>query len=449
MFNFSSAVFNILLEQDQQLPPWFDNIIKKHNEVFGTNVSNTDLPLLWSLVAGKSYLADRDAVNYFDKIRVLDLLMNLYNEAKPTMDAKDIKNWENFNQAFLSNYEAQKGQDLYKQVQNLNPATKDQWVIKDASVLRAYQKALGEGDKLSGAALTTYDAKSVVDTVQQIINKRISVFTRFAKLKNPKTPFSNLVQDIFKQPEQYLSGQKKYSSDFEAVDDLYIKDIIKVAMAAKDFYASEIAKLKMQQTEGQTNTSDAQMRLPGFENTSLNLFDKFVDSMLVEYNPLPSHYQNIQTTPPQQQRTRASRPSQPRDPRTGRYTSTRQQNQPQTQQQNQPQQQFNRQVFDKLYDEALKDQTNRLNFLLGKPVTYTKVDNDGKDTGQQGITEPEKYTVGNIRKMESNEARELIKSLQDIAMYTKKKTGAGGDRFKALQGVAQSIWDLSGHRLYN
>lgn len=453
MFNFEGLVSNVLLEQDQQLPDWFNKIIKKHDEVFGTNISDGELNTLWSLVAGKSYVADRDIASNFQLARIIDLLSRLYNIIKSkNTNIQGKPTWEEF-KSYLnsSSFAVQEGNKMFEAIKNATPATKELWQPLDPSVRRGYEKALADGDKLSSAALTTYDGSSVVQAVQQIINKRINVFTRVAKLKNPKTPFSNLIQDVFKQPELYLSGQKKYSSDFEAIDDLYIKDIIKVAMAAKDFYASEIAKLKMQQTEEQTNILDAQMRLPGFENTSLNLFDKFVDSMLVENNPLPSHYQNIQIAPPQQQRTRASRPSQPRDPRTGRYTSTRQQNQSQAQQQNQPQQQFNKVTFDKLYDAALKDVLNRLNFLSGKPVTYTKVDNDGKETGQQGTTDPAKYTIGNIRKMESNEARELVNALQDIALYTKKRPGAServGQRLQALGSAGSNIAALAGAKLY-
>lgn len=413
MFDFRDIVTSILLEEDpaptgssttpqqtnniatpsQKLPDWFNNILKKHNEAFGTNITATDLQTLWAVVAGKNYLADRDAAANIDKIRLLDLLYILRASVK---NLGEVKDWNRFVSYLNSTYPKADGEALYKEVANITPATKSQWPIKDASVNRAYQKALADGDKMASVALETYDQNNVVGAVQEMIKKRIGVFTRIAKLKDPITPFGDLVLDIFKQPEPYLSGQKKYTSDFEAVDDLYIKDIIKIALAAKEFYASEIAKLKMQQ----------------LETSSLNSFNRFVGNLL-EVRQLSQTPRNIR--------------------RRENYAAKKSQQQTQ----NEPTQEFNKELFDKLYDEALKDYANRLKFLQGTSVTYNIVDNDNKVVGQ-GQTDPKKYIIGNIKKMESTEAQNLINALRAIAQYTKKGLGAG-EAAGRLAGAASAL----------
>jgi len=431
MFNFTDIVSNILLEQtNPQLPIWFNRILEKYDKLnfTDTKVTNNDTVLsdIYTKVAGKPNVAQQDIRDNIQFVGIYDLLRRLYTE---TSDKSKAKTWSDFKTQLVSGLNVSRYEQIcnndWRLIQNLTEENKNDWPIQNVQVKNAYDAAIKEIASLGEKALQAdpeLSNSSVVDAVQKIVNRRIGTFARIAKLKNPKTPFKNLINDIFRTPELYLSGSKKYSSDFAAIDQLYIQDLIKVAIAAKEFYAAEVTRLKTQ-TSKQTN----------LENINLHGFAKLVNKMLVEDQPrsswLPSTQRQQQTQQPPQNST--------------------QQNQTQ---QNQQTGSISPSIIKQLKDKALQDVRNRMNFLTGIPVQYTIVDQNGKDTDRTGVMDSSKnYNVGGILKIQTPEAQNLIQTLGAIAQYTKKKPGAGErmlQRGKALQGAAQAAWGMSGQSLY-
>ena len=421
MFNFTDIVSHILLEQaNSPLPIWFNRILEKYDKLNFTDIkiTNNDSVLsdIYTKVAGKPNVAQQDIRENIQFVGIYDLLRRLYTE---TTDKNKAKTWNDFKTQLDSGSNVNRYEQIcnndWNLIKDLTEENKNDWPIQNVQVKNAYDAATKEIANLGEKALqsdTTLKNNNVIGAVQEIVNRRIGVFTRIGKLKNPKRPFNNLIQDIFKTPELYLSGSKKYSSDFQAIDELYIKDLINIALAAKNFYASEIAKLK----------------LPQLETSSLNSFDCFVANILKEETPPwlqgPSAVQGQQQTPPQPAVDRAqllrNMAQNRRAIRSSRY------NEPPIQQQQNPQNQQQLQRLQKqLYDVALDDILNRINFLAGKSVNYKLVDMQGKETGEQQTTDPKLYTVGSIMQNQSNEAKKLIEELGKIAQYTKKKVGAG------------------------
>lgn len=436
--DFKNLVSGILVEaepnQDQntntanvQIPSWLQQIINKHKELFDKEITDADMQTLFSIVQ-KPNVSEQDALNNIGVIRILDVLQQLYNQSpkpKPTT-------WTEFKNKLSGKEFEMRGIEILNRVKTLTPEQRAQWPVEDGEVLKAWNMAQAAGDKLAAIALNNFNNKSVLETVQGIINNRINVFTRVAKLKNPKTPFTNLITDIFKQPEPYLSGQKKYSSDFEAVDDLYIKDIIKIAIAAKEFYAAEITKLKLQQP--------VQDSINGFSNLiSLLLGEETVGSS----SSYRSGFENINWSGQKQKQGMSQAEKQAQANRiranVGKTRAGTQSSKfgQQQQQQDQPQQ-IDKKIQEQIRQKALEDITNRINFLQGKPIQYSIVDTEGKDTDNIQTTDPKQYIIGNIQKMETTEAQNLIRALQAIALYTKKKPGAG-EITKNLAGAIGSL----------
>lgn len=430
MFNFSNAVNSILLEQDPpaqdqgteqtqvnaapaQTQPWLNGVLKKHNDLFGTTVNLTDVAVGNAIFSAlkASYASEQTALNNIGTIRLLDFFQQLYD----VLPAPKPSTWPDFIKKINvpTGEIADFGQKYFDGIKNISQDRRVEWDVATGKIRKAWQQAQSAGDKLAAVALNTYNNESVIDTVQSIVNKRISVITRISKLKNPKTPFGRLIEDIFKQPEQYAAGQKKYSSDFEAVDDLYIRDIIKIALAAKEFYASEITNLKLQQ--------QVQDSFAGFS--------ELIDMLLNEYDPLPSRYRNMDLNP--QQQTSQAKPKRQRDYK-AEYARRKELKAQRAGQQNQPQQ-IDKRVQEQIYQKALNDVPNRVNFLQGIPVQYSVVNpQSGEDTGQLLAVDPKQYTIGNIQKIETTEAKNLVTALQNIAQYVKKKPGAGEIASKTL-----------------
>jgi len=95
-------------------------------------------------------------------------------------------------------------------------------------------------DDLGDVALTTIENLCILPATQEIVNRRTSAVARVAALKNPSTPFGGLLYDIFDNTSAYISGQKSISNDWEKIvdGDLYISEIIKIAIYARLFYES-------------------------------------------------------------------------------------------------------------------------------------------------------------------------------------------------------------------
>jgi hypothetical protein len=346
---------------------------------------------------------------------------------------------------------------LIKSKLNLNPTTRNQWDLTNKSVIDLKNRS----EKLAGqrgadTLQSEYGNDSVINAVQEIVKKRISFFTRIAKLKNPSAPFTNLILDVFKYPEQYDSGAKKFTSDFEAVDKLYISDLIKIAKAAKQFYASEIANLKLIPPQTQ-------------QNASLNLFDLWVGEILSEANKIEIRNinnvnyftikddkgnvkfndteKNVLNRARQIDKTITSlgllkqrgdvvrqlfqQPS--------RSTSTQTPQKPQGTPSQTPQQ--SQQILNTLKQNALSDKEipNRIAFLSGQPIKYVSVDpKTGKDTNVVNDLDTKKYTVKFISSLKTNEAKVLIDTLNSVASYSKSRMGAGELIKKTGQALASA-----------
>jgi hypothetical protein len=432
MFNFTKAVSNILLEQDQQLPDWFNNILQKHDQLgfSRTKLLNNDTKLneIWVKVAGKNYVAgSKDIGPFVNEIRIFDLLRLLYEQ---TADKTKTTTWPAF-KAHMSdssdkdykNYQTT-CETLYKQISGLNVNNRDNWPPAQSTKLRAAYDSYIENTANQAEKSLEEDAQltnlSVIDAVQQIINRRIQVLVRVLSFKSPTKPFNTLIKDIFRTPELFKTGAKSYSKDFEGIDDLYIKDVINVAMAAKEFYADTIAELKLTQQEPQQQNV----------NTSLNLFDKFVGDILNEYDQTFSKKRLLRNLAANRAALQASN---------FKDTSI---------QEPQIDQQEKERIKQQLYTIALKDVQNRMNFLEGIPVQYKLVDiQTGKETNETRVIDSSKeYSVGNIiqLKKEGNiKAAALVDTLSQIATYERKSPGAG-ERMKHLGNFASSMMDMMG-----
>lgn len=454
--DFRDLVSNILVEQDP--PPGasaesvntarggvykiLTDILKKHDELDFSNkkFNNNDTSLndIFTVVAGKNYVADNDVKNNLGDVRVIDILQTLYDT---TNNKTTYKTWEQFKELLnkdtnenyikiLNNYQ--------NKINSLTLVNKEDWPILHVQVKRAYENALKEVASLGEKALQgdgELSNSSVIDAVQKIVNRRIGVFTRMAKLKSPKQPFTILINDIFKTPELYLTGSKKYSSDFAAVDKLYIEDLIKIAIAAKEFYADEVVKLKTQSPE--QSPDDPQGRLPGFENTSLNLYDTFVNSVLVEMalksqTQIGGEIASGARAPVQVMGTKYPGGSFSSQEYNRQFDNKlRQTGQEPESYRNQeigqePSKTINPSIIKQLEDKALQDVPNRIRFLTGIPVQYLVVDETGKDTQQKGVIDSSKeYNIGSILKINSPKSQNLINALGAIAQYSKTRPGAG------------------------
>jgi hypothetical protein len=469
--NFRDLVSDILVEQQPldataapantaetgttALPPWFIDILKEFDRIQGSDyaVTNNETKLKEIFQkAAKQRLSvpDVKAVG-LPYAFILELLHTLWVSMPD--HTSNVKTWETFvsklNEKKLISKLISKGDTIknqWKEVQEgaqLNASN-----IGNADIKNIYEAVMKEVASLGEKALqgdSELSNSSVIDAVQKIVNRRIGVFTRIAKLKNPKQPFTNLITDIFKTPELYLTGSKKYSSDFAAIDQLYIQDLIKIAIAAKEFYAAEVTRLKTQTPNSNNKTSNEDDLVSNMQQgqvdqatttddgwevvaSSLNLYDKFVNSILTEM-PVSSYTtstgafdQSKYNTWFDQKLKQAGQ-----EPESERVKQLAQQ---------QPEQQskgINPSVIKQLKDKALQDVPNRMNFLTGIPVQYIVVDENGKDTDQKGVIDSSKeYNVGGILKMQTPEAQNLIQALGLIAQYTKKRPGAGEIAGKAV-----------------
>jgi hypothetical protein len=262
------------------------------------------------------------------------------------------------------------------------------------------RKAQGEIDVLGKVSLQTYSNKNILDTTQSIIAKRINAFEAVTSLRFDK--FANLVRDIFNRLPGYVSGSIKVSKDFDKlVDDLYIAEIYSIAAYSAFFYDSEIDRLMgAPQTQTSSNQTlepmNAETQRAAALMSSLDLLSIHKStSVLKESGTVAAIAAGLAAT--------------------GITAS----------------------VINYLkkrpYDPGF------MNFIE-KGIINTKI---GDDIVKGDIV----YNIGEIQKIQTQEARQLIQKLQNIAQYTKKTTGVK-DRLGYAQQAGQAIWGVSGHSLY-
>jgi hypothetical protein len=432
MFNFTNLVSDILLEEDpgqqqtsaaqKQPVAWLNDILKKHNDLFGSTVDINDASTGNNLINAlkATYTSEDAALSLINIIRLLDFFQQMYDlfpsNSKPGIWDKFISEINKDGDNTFANF----GRSYYQNIKGLTQDTRTQWDVAHAKIRKGWLQAQNVMDKQAAAALDTYNNKNVIPAVETMIKRRMDTYARFLKLKNYSAlePFSNLITEIFKAPQDYASGKKKTPASFEAVDQLYVRDIVDVALAGKEFYATEITKLKTQQ----------------LQTSSWNKFNKFINNLLQEDQPVPSPY-NLQ-----QQNQRQSQ------------QQSQQQNQQQSQQQNQQQsQQIDKTIVNRIYQNVLNNTEQRIIFLSGGGATYSIVDAQGNDTNIVKRIDSNQYIISNIRKMETQEAKNLIKALQKISLYNKQerkkepsgRMAAAGELASALAGLG-GVGDIYG-----
>jgi len=423
MFKFSDIVVNILLEvgpsqssspasnppatsnnnnNNNQIPQWLQEIFKKHKEIFYAEPTIETINQIFPVVVKRP--SESDVTNNMQYVRILDILTRIYDSIK-TDKPKDPIGF--LNAIKDPNSEGGKtGISILNSIKNITPDKKQTWDILNGEVRNAWNLARAAADKMGAAALSTYNNQSILETTKQIVAKRIKVFDRLVKLKSPTQPFTNLITDIFKYPEQYIAGQKRVSSDFEQiVDNLYVQNLFKVGLATKEFFGSEIARLKLQSKPEQKQSAPEQMDAETQQlvttMASLNLFDKYTNAILVnEVGVLPSIARNVVQGVQRGAKILQQGERLARDPQ---Y----------------------KQRYERLKQRVKQDAANYMAFLQNKPVEYRELDAQEKETGKTGKTDPRQYTIGRISKLETPEATNLITALRNIAEYVRKRVGAG------------------------
>lgn len=392
MVNFGQLVESVLLKEAiVGVPEWFNKLLVKHKELFDVAITDEDLTDFFNLLDDVK-ISETEGLKDLNKIRILDVMKSFYDSMAPKPT-----NLNEFKQDITTNTSVY--EKKITSLLNLNKQNRLNWKVSNPKILdlKTRTEKLA-GQKGADTLASEYGNDFIIPAVQRIVKKRVDFFTRITKLKSPTTPFTNLITDVFKYPQQYKSGAKKYTSDFEEIDKFYIDNLIDIALAAQDFYTAEMAQLKLAQEV----------------NASLNLFDLMVGDVLNEIldqfgNPIQSNQSNN---------------NQPTQPQTAP-----------------------KEVVDKIKQELLSEPQiqNKLNFYLGKSVAYNLTDLDGTDKETTKQTDPENYKINQLQK--NPRAKNLIQSLSRVAEYTKKKPGAG-ERMKQLGSAADATMAAMGVKLY-
>jgi hypothetical protein len=409
MVNFDTLVQNILLcEAVVGVPDWFNGLLNKHKELFGVDVTDEDLNDFFNLL-DDTRISEVEGLKDLNKIRILDIMKNFYD----SMESPKPENLNNFKTAITNN--SDKFKNKISKFLTLNKSNRLSWVISNSKIkdLKARSEKLA-GQKGADTLIGEYGNDFIIPAVQKIVKKRIDFFTRVLRFKSPTTPFTNLITDVFKYPLQYKSGAKKYTSDFEEVDKFYIDNLIEIALAAQDFYVSEITQLKLTQQD----------------NAGLNLFELMVGQILNEQTPSSTSFRGGETTTAGGLVVPSSYKPTEEKPTTTQSTE------------------IPKEVINKLKEEVLSEQQipNKINFYLGKSINYNLTDpQSGEDTDKVLQTIPANYKINQLQK--NPRAKTLIQLLSQVGEYTKKKPGAG-ERMKQLGSAADATLAAMGVKLY-
>jgi hypothetical protein len=428
MVNFDALVDKILINEAAivGVPQWFQKVIDKHKEIFGIDITDEDVFDFFELL-DDAKISEAEGLKNYNKIKILDFMKVFYDTMNPK--PKDVNEFK----TFLTNNTNFVNLPIVKRILSLNSITKNQWELNNKNIIDLKNRS----EKLAGqrgadALQSEYGDDFIIPAVQKIIKKRIDFFTRIAKLKSPTTPFVNLISDVFKNPEQYESGAKKITSDFEAVDKFYIDNLIEIAKAAKQFYAAELTNLKLAPTQ-------------------LENFILWVDDILNEAS-IPSSYEaalaRSSKTPVQ--------PSQPTTPSRPATVVDKNQiikniaaNKKAIQSSNFGNKQVSPQVIKDTKQKELQDTNNRILYLSGKPIKYKKFKiinpNKIQETDKEITVTP--LTVSQILQLKTPESNALSQALSKVAEYSKSRTGAG-ERFQQLGQLGSNIAAAGGAKLY-
>lgn len=410
MFNFNEIVDTLLLEEPavpattgtpatvtNTSKQWINDLIKKYNELYsskGDTAKAEDLVKLWPLVK-KGYITDSEIVSIgIERAKLLDVLRQIFNSSP--FKTKKPSTYEE-----LINVDDNVATSIVDKIKNIKSAS--EWSILDGDVSRAYNTAVQGADRAGAVALETYNQLTIFNTVQEMVKRRTNVYDRISALKSPTAPFKALLSDIFKTPEQYLSGQKKITSDWSnIVDGVYVTTICNIALNTKNLFQSLLQSPPQQNTDNKqliarnvranVGRSQAASRTSNFTNfsqqpvnASLEYFSQLVEHILTEQNAPTSATQPVKD-----------------------YT---------------------------------KDESAYTNFYVNGILPADII--SSKDENNKQIV----YNIKKISELVTPEAQKLIASLRNIAHYEKQKPGAG-ERIAGAQQALQGIASFAGAKLY-
>jgi hypothetical protein len=390
MFNFTDLVSNLLLEAET--PDWYKDIINRFRETTGASGITDVVPPTGDLLKTLQIAIKGDVGNVSPKQISINLLslFDLFVALSETGWGKQLRKASTHTvESFITDPNGGYNNPETGQIINT-------WLDGNIYLWAEYspitrngnevqRKAQGETDVLGKVALQTLNNQTILGATQAIVAKRVNALEAISSLRFGN--FNNLIKDIFNRLPGYVSGSIKITKDFDnLVDDLYVADIYSIAAYSAFFYDSEIDRLKGISNTPSPVTSTLKPQTPqGIGDTegqqlasimsSLNLTDKYVSRGLLKEESTAAVIAAALAA-------------------TGVTTAV-----------------INR-IKKRPYDPGF------MNFIENGIINY-------KAGSEPPVTSETKYTIEEIQKIQTQEARDLIRKLQNIAQYTKKKPGAG------------------------
>jgi hypothetical protein len=397
--DFKDLVSNILLEAET--PDWYKDVINHFRETTGATAIIDTVPPTGDLLKTLQIAIKGDVGNVSPKQISINLLslFDLFVALSETGWGKQLRKTSTHTvESFITDLNGGYNNPETGQIINT-------WLDGNVHLWAEYspitrngnevqRKAQGETDALGKVALQTLNNQTILGATQAIVAKRVNALEAISALRFGN--FNNLIKDIFNRLPGYVSGSIKITKDFDnLVDDLYIADIYSIAAYSVFFYDSEIDRLKgVNNTTKPTPSSSASTTgtPQGINNpegqqlaslmSSLNLTDIYNSIGLIKE----------ESTAAVIAATLAA---------TG-LTAT-----------------IINSIKKRPYDPGF------MNFVENGVINY-------KAGSEPAITGQIKYTINEIQKIQTQEARQLIQKLQNIAQYTKKRPGAGEIAGKAI-----------------
>jgi hypothetical protein len=327
------------------------------------------------------------------------------------------------------------------------------------NVIAAWRTLNSDTEKLAQTAIESLYNENIFEAVSKIIAKRINVFDAIGRLKGGRRPFSNtLIRPILLKYRNYISlGEpgkkinwekaliplygnwiKKVSGDFkDLVDDVSADNLIRIAIYAGEYYLSLLRKVVIDNEEESQNN----------ESLSFNDYYNFIVSEAIPHKGSFSAYQQGYDRVFPQKMTPAERANWVKQNIAKSRTA-------------------NKASGYKDWEQNLKNTntSQQVNKTPQGATPLTQVEyNDiarGLGSGEQadhssfittGVSRylgKTVYNIGAISKDPSEEAKKLIGAIRDIAYHIRKGPSTK-DRLDGLNKGLQSIWAMSGHKLYN
>jgi hypothetical protein len=406
--DFKNLVSSLLLEAIS--PDWYKDVIERFKEITKDTIITDAIPptgdllktLLIAIKGDVSTVSTKQiAINY---LSIFDLVVALIE----TKWGKSFKQTSQHTiEAFMEQCPGYGGPETGPIITawlNNDTYTWGEYSPLTRNGVEVQRKALGEIDVLGRVALQTYNDKNILDTTQSIVAKRINAFEAITSLRFGN--FANFIKDVFNRLPGYVSGSIKVPNDFEKLaDKMYVAEIFSIAAYSAFFYDSEIDRIMNKNTaqnqqsqtpnknnlvsnmqQGQVNQATITDDGVAMVQASLNLYDKHKNTLILKEDSTVAILAAALTA-------------------TGLTAAA-----------------VNR-LKGRPYDPGF------MNFVE-KGIINTKI--EGQEI-KSNIT----YNIGEIQKIQTQEARQLIQKLQNIAQYTKTKKP--GERLKYAQQALGAI----------